>query len=335
MLIGVELQKYRDLLFQQKENIKTYLNQLTRKNDQNLYDHLYLINDLYKEAVLLLKNLEEEIFLRSPFYDDLSIIIRLIKRLNESVNEFLSMDIVARDEIYQENDYPILVRIEELISTLINNLKAIKSKSVLSDRFDEITKDKEKLNEKVQIIESSLDDLKNVELHIIFEDDSDKFKNLATRYEIAFYLVIFFAALYFLGLTFYVTAFESKFLSISFPERIHGNLSTELYIQKISFLILSTTLAAFLLKRSFMNRRLADEAYRTAKELDALPRYMAGMPEELKEKIRFDLAYKYFGNSIHHESYTSGENLMHENIKANTEFLKSVKSADAGSDKSK
>ena len=78
-----------------------------------------------------------------------------------------------------------------------------------------------------------------------------------------------------------------------------------------------------------MNRRLADDAYRTAKELDALPRYMAGMPNEMKEKIRFDLAYKYFGNGIYHESYTGGENLMHENIKANTDFIKAIKDASA------
>jgi hypothetical protein len=38
-----------------------------------------------------------------------------------------------------------------------------------------------------------------------------------------------------------------------------------------------------------MNRRLADDAYRTAKELDALPRYMEGMPEEMKEKFALTL----------------------------------------------
>lgn len=52
---------------------------------------------------------------------------------------------------------------------------------------------------------------------------------------------------------------------------------------------------------------------------------MEGMSDEMKEKIRFDLAYNYFGNGIHHESYTGGENLMHENIKANTDFIKAVK----------
>ena len=52
----------------------------------------------------------------------------------------------------------------------------------------------------------------------------------------------------------------------------------------------------------------------------------------MKEKIRFDLAYKYFGNGIHHESYTGGENLMHENMKANTDFIMAVKDLNKPSD---
>ena len=179
------------------------------------------------------------------------------------------------------------------------------------------------------------DDLKNKKVNEIFENDSKRFKKIARIYESLFYLVVLIAGLYFLGLTFYIVGFDYSYLSIGFPEKIHGNISAEFYIQKISFLVLSTTLAAFLLKRSFMNRRLADEAYRTAKELDALPRYMEGMPDEMKEKIRFDLAYKYFGNGIHHDSYTSGENLMHENIKANTEFMKIVKGVPSTTDESK
>lgn len=166
------------------------------------------------------------------------------------------------------------------------------------------------------------DDLKNKKVNEIFEDDSEKFKILARRYEIAFYLALAFLFLYFFGWYIEIDIANFKF---KIAEQFHGNYTTTFYVQKISLLILSTTLAAFLLKRSFMNRRLADDAYRTAKELDALPRYMEGMPDEMKEKIRFDLAYKYFGNGIHHDSYTGGENLMHENIKANTDFIKAVK----------
>lgn len=145
---------------------------------------------------------------------------------------------------------------------------------------------------------------------------------LAKRYEIAFYFSLALLFLYFFG---WYIEINTTIFKFKLAEQFYENHSTIFYIQKISLLILSTTLAAFLLKRSFINRRLADEAYRTAKELDALPRYMEGMPDEMKEKIRFDLAYKYFGNGIHHESYTGGENLMHENIKANTDFIKAVK----------
>lgn len=225
-----------------------------------------------------------------------------------------------------------------LKSSLINlneikNLKKYEEKATsIIQSLNDQKKDLEKSIEENKILN---DDLKNKKVNEIFEDDSKRFKKIARIYEFLFYLIVLIAGLYFLGLTFYIVGFDSKYLSIGFPEKIHGNISAEFYIQKISFLVLSTTLAAFLLKRSFMNRRLADEAYRTAKELDALPRYMEGMPDEMKEKIRFDLAYKYFGNGIHHDSYTDGENLMHENIKANTEFMKVVKGVPSTTDETK
>lgn len=234
--------------------------------------------------------------------------------------------------------FTILTNIDSFKNTLENHIEISKLKKY-EEKAKKIIKN---LNAQKKELEQSIlqskvlsDDLKNKKINEIFEDDSVKFKRVARTYEFLFYLVVLVAGLYFLGLTFYVVGFDAKYLSIGFPEKIHGNISAEFYIQKISFLVLSTTLAAFLLKRSFMNRRLADEAYRTAKELDALPRYMEGMPDEMKEKIRFDLAYKYFGNGIHHDSYTSGENLMHENIKANTEFMKIVKGVPSTTDESK
>lgn len=188
--------------------------------------------------------------------------------------------------------------------------------------INELRDNRNELEHKIEQVDIINNDLKNKKVHEIFADDSEKFKKLAKRYEIAFYIALAFLFLYFFG--WYVEINTNNF-KFKLAEQFYENHSAIFYIQKISLLVLSTTLAAFLLKRSFMNRRLADEAYRTAKELDALPRYMEGMPDEMKEKIRFDLAYKYFGNGIHHESYTGGENLMHENIKANTDFIKAVK----------
>lgn len=215
----------------------------------------------------------------------------------------------------------------------IADMNAFISKIDIEQQFQNYKRDANKLIKELQDNQNELvhkveqvdiinNDLKNKKVHEIFADDSEKFKKLAKRYEVSFYIALAFLFLYFFG--WYVEV-NTTFFKFKLAEQFYENHSTIFYIQKVSLLILSTTLAAFLLKRSFMNRRLADEAYRTAKELDALPRYMEGMPNEMKEKIRFDLAYKYFGNGIHHESYTGGENLMHENIKANTDFIKAIK----------
>lgn len=255
------------------------------------------------------------------------------KTLEIEIKNFISLN---KEEIINISDF-------NAFNSFIPDFKIkilVVNKSILKDFQIQVLKDykgeseklvealrskEEVLSLKINHLNTLIDDQKNIKVHKIFEDDSTKFRLIARFYEFAFYSIVGVLILYFLGLTFYVNNFNFLFIEADFPEKIHGKLSPEFYIQKVSLLVLSTTLAAFLLKRSFMNRRLADDAYRTAKELDALPRYMEGMPEEMKEKIRFDLAYKYFGNSIHHESYTGGENLMHENIKANTDFIKAVK----------
>ena len=332
-LVEVELLKFIKKLDEQLKQISNYFNTLKRDEDENFYDHLFLIHDLYNRAISLLKNLDVEIFLRSLFYDDLSTISSIVNKLEELTEIFFNQtQIKSTTKVKEGEESPILIAIESYISSLVNNLGHIKSESSVVERLDLFTEENEKLNEKVQIIENSLDDLKNIELHKIFENDSEKFKKIALKYEFAFYIILLLLFFYFFG--WYIEIDTEKF-KFKFAEQFHGNHSATFYIQKISLLILSTTLAAFLLKRSFMNRRLADDAYRTAKELDALPRYVVGMPKEMKDKIRFDLAYKYFGNGIHHDSYTGGENLMHENIKANTEFMKIVKGVPSTTDESK
>lgn len=220
------------------------------------------------------------------------------------------------------------------INSLLNDVEHdIKNKEVAEERdqiFEGIKETQLKIEDKYKEYELMDEDFKHKKINEIYYNDSLEFKKLSHRYEVAFYLLILFLFLYFLGLTIYIPEINIFSFKIGFPLKIHGNLSAEFYIQKVSLLILSTTLLAFLLKRAFMYRRFADESYRTSKELIALPRYIKDLPKEMQNKINFDLAYKYFGNSIHHESYTGGENLMHENIKANTEFLKSVKDLSSG-----
>ncbi|WP_143222601.1 hypothetical protein [Acinetobacter silvestris] len=276
-----------------------------------------------------------------------------VNYFNDIINDIHEISLNKNDcNDFFSGVYPRILELDNLINNSGSSDKKIipllnvfdvlhKISNVLNEEMDSVTRKKVteesnkeflKLKENTKKVEDQYKELallsadyKHKDVHKIYENDAIGFKSLARRYEITFYTLIVILFLYFLGLTIYLPEINIFSIKISFPNKIHGNLSTEFYIQKFSLLILSTTLLAFLLKRSFMNRRLADDAYRTSKELIALPRYMKDLPQEMQDKIHFDLAYKYFGNGIHHESYTGGENLMHENIKANTDFIKAVK----------
>lgn len=292
--------------------------------------------------VLILNNILE-------IYDEIIITIDsniLVKKANE-----IPLDFDVGYIAFLINNTPIN-RVKEEISTsnykdilysVLENISKIQSYLISYFSNKNIFEEAEKTAALIQDVESQVttvtnlinqnnilsEDLRNKTIHEIYDEDSKKFKKTARLYEIAFYTLLLLLAFYLFGYH-----FEIKTQSITFKlaEHFDDSNKTAFYIQKISLIILSSSLAAFLLKRSFMNRRLADEAYRTAKEIDGLPRYMVGLPEEMREKIRFDLAYKYFGNGIHHESYTGGENLMHENMKANTDFIMAVKDLNKPSD---
>lgn len=302
-----------------------------------------------QREIISLKNLFHKIFESISIPDERIDFIEgkkanIVSRINELLNYVVQLgepDELIKSEIYDfvnlQKDNLKKIKTFSLLNQFINDfdeeLNKVLNSVLKSFQIVQLKNFQDASNEYIKTLDNQvkhysalIDDQKNIKVHKIFEDDSEKFKSLALKYEIAFYAALAFLFLYFLG---WYVEIDTATLKFKLAEQFHGNHTPTFYVQKISLLILSTTLAAFLLKRSFMNRRLADEAYRTSKELDALPRYMEGMPDEMKEKIRFDLAYKYFGNGIHHESYTSGENLMHENIKANTDFIKAVKDLSA------
>lgn len=315
-------------LIKQKESLLNILEVLKVNILKSKFDDIEAITELVNFSIL---NIDLGIELINKTDDlEFSDYDFIIKRIvaNNNQTEYMYHLIENKDFTtggWTEQIRVIFNNIQEICINIEKNKKVeelrnykIEAENLILSLKDE----QENLRKKVNQVDIISNELKNKKVHEIFEDDSEKFKTLARRYEVAFYLALAFLFLYFFG--WYVEIDTSNF-KFKFAEQFHGNHTPTFYVQKISLLILSTTLAAFLLKRSFMNRRLADDAYRTAKELDALPRYMEGMSDEMKEKIRFDLAYKYFGNGIHHESYTGGENLMHENIKANTDFIKAVK----------
>lgn len=322
--VVLDLYKINWLLAIEYETLKIQRNEL----DEILNEKKYSGNEK-KILENILKNYKEII----DFIDETS-----TKNLSKDNLEYKRIGFVTRSilqPIYMLRNNKSS-NSEELLYDIFDKTLKIKSyiigcffNSDVADERNKIIQIVSDLKVKVEEVDSIVttnkllsDDLRNKTINQIYTKDSSKFKKIAIIYEAAFYILLFLMAFYFFGYHFEI---NTSFLSFKIGEHISSLNKPEFYIQKISLIILTSSLAAFFLKRSFMSRRLADEAYRTAHEIDGLPRYMIGLPNELKEKIRFDLAYKYFGNGIHHESYTGSENLMHENIKANTEFFKVVK----------
>ncbi|MGQ1209199.1 hypothetical protein ACT426_16320 [Acinetobacter baumannii] len=236
----------------------------------------------------------------------IDVVIRLIKNIQNSSSE----------EVWKKYDeiYSALMSIDNVLENIISVQRSEELKKSAENYFSSF-------EENIRNSDILLNDLQNYLVHDVYDSEWRRFNKIAFRYEVAFYIVLILLAAYFFG---WYVDLNTSFIKFKFAEQFYGNHSAGFYIQKISLLILSTTLMAFLLKRSFMIRRLADESYRTAKELKAIAPYISGLPLEMKQKFQFDMGYKYFGNHINHESYTSGENLMHENIKANTDFIKAV-----------
>lgn len=248
--------------------------------------------------------------------DDLNFKL-ILSKINMTISLINSIQNSSSAEVWirYEEIYYALIDIDNIVEKIVN----IKRVNDLSEQADSFYN---KFHDNLKKSDVLLTDLRNYLVHDVYQYEWKRFNRVAFGYEIAFYIVLMLMAAYFFG---WYVDINTNFIKVKFAEQFYGNHSVGFYIQKISLLVLSTTLMAFLLKRSFMNRRLADESYRTAKELQAIPRYISGLPTEMSEKFQFDMGYKYFGNHINHESYTSGENLMHENIKANTDFIVAVK----------
>ncbi|MFV5340844.1 hypothetical protein [Acinetobacter baumannii] len=260
-----------------------------------------IIDNLYENKNVVISDFNLKFILVK-----IDVVIRLIKNIQNSSSE----------EVWKKYDeiYSALMSIDNVLENIISVQRSEELKKSAENYFISF-------EENIRNSDILLNDLQNYLVHDVYDSEWRRFNKIAFRYEVAFYVVLILLAAYFFG---WYIDLNTSFIKFKFAEQFYGNHSAGFYIQKISLLILSTTLMAFLLKRSFMIRRLADESYRTAKELKAIAPYISGLPLEMKQKFQFDMGYKYFGNHINHESYTSGENLMHENIKANTDFIKAV-----------
>ncbi|MCS3527850.1 hypothetical protein [Acinetobacter johnsonii] len=316
-----KLQEIRELLEQIRMDLRERLfsyNNLDFAEDALLEDLEYDIDDKIDDIEKLIPNNDEINFV----YLNQNFIIKKLKRILVIIREqgVLKVTKEAVTSFLYETYYA-LDDLELFIDSRQNIAEINKLLGSAKDNEYRIKKEYESANTLVNY-------LRHAQGHNIYVGESEKFKKLAFKYELSFYFLLVSMFIYFSGLTIYIPDFQFFGVNFGFPERNISNGNISFYIQKISVLVLTSTLAAFLLKRSFVNRDLFQEAYRVAQELNALPPYIQSFSQEVQDKIRLDLAYKYFGRE--HNSDKGSENFMAENIKANTEFLKVVKDLSSG-----
>ncbi|MEB6667982.1 hypothetical protein MXM33_13255 [Acinetobacter vivianii] len=92
---------------------------------------------------------------------------------------------------------------------------------------------------------------------------------------------------------------------------------------KLTIVALIATLFTYCFKQISFYRKISEQAHQTYMELEALPEYLIHLPENKQHEIRFDLAKRYFGQSLF-ESIKEDSISIHEQAKTNIEVLKST-----------
>ncbi|AZN67130.1 hypothetical protein DX910_01170 [Acinetobacter haemolyticus] len=100
------------------------------------------------------------------------------------------------------------------------------------------------------------------------------------------------------------------------------NLSNAITI-KLTIFALIATLFTYCFKQISFYRKISEQAHQTYMELEALPEYLIHLPDNKQNEIRFDLAKRYFGQSLF-ESIKEDSISIQEQAKTNAEVLKST-----------
>lgn len=110
-------------------------------------------------------------------------------------------------------------------------------------------------------------------------------------------------------------------LKISVPV-LHDYSLLKFIFFKIAILFVGITLSTYFLKLSNYYRSLKDQAHQTKLELEAFPDYVAGLDHAVTNRLREELALKYFGQDLDRSVNDKLGNLVQDQISVGTELVK-------------
>lgn len=293
-----------NLLISDKESFGSNIKKsftVIKSKDSVLNDVLKILTDEQKNYFYSISSDAQEIM-----RGNLRTISAYIEDLNDlysssgSVSELYNIDLSFR------NSYDTLIHFAQLSTISLNFLKQ-KISDDLNPSFDLKNQQVDHLIGELQLYKGEASARKTKE---IYKKKYKDYKRTVEVYELYLMLLVCLSVTLVIGQLFAHNFFDSL------------NVSNALMI-KLTILALIATLFTYCFKQIGFYRKISEQAHQTFMELEALPEYLAHLPEDKQHEIRTDLAKCYFGQNLF-DSIKEDSVSIQEQSKANAEVLKST-----------
>ena len=183
------------------------------------------------------------------------------------------------------------------------------SSDYLSKNLDSVIKNKvREVNDQLENIANLKIKLEGISTEEVYKNAQSEYLERSKNLEIYGYITIFFSV-FFTLMGFILHNFNSE-------------LFIYLIILKATMIVIAVFLVTYFFKQATHYRKLSDVSKARHLELEAIPSFLASMPENMQNDIKKELALKYFGQPIDEKHYSSTENIIQDQIKSSTELVK-------------
>ncbi|MCM8510954.1 hypothetical protein J0904_02480 [Acinetobacter bereziniae] len=98
--------------------------------------------------------------------------------------------------------------------------------------------------------------------------------------------------------------------------------SVQFILFKLAILIVGLTLTTYFLRLSNFYQLRQEQAKQTKLELEAYPEYVSGLDKDVANKIREELALKYFGQELDRTASEKMGSIVQEQLSVGTELIR-------------
>lgn len=219
------------------------------------------------------------------------------------------MNAILRDTTlnFSNQSFQTQINFTQTCIDLVDNY--VHSNEYLSKNLDSVIKNKVKeVNDQLDNITNLKIKLEGISTEEVYYNAQSEYLERSKNLEVYGYATIFFS-IFFTLIGFILHNFNQE-------------LSIYLIILKATMIVVAIFLVTYFFKQATHYRKLSDVSKARHLELEAIPSFLASMPQNMQNDIKKELALKYFGQPIDEKHYSSTENIIQDQIKSSTELVK-------------